>query len=165
MATFKNLNDLAKYLSSQKGTQAITGSNNMMIALKEAADLLYKLLHKQLQAYYDSYTPVDPGGYTRTFGLLNSLRISPITQNGNELSISVYFDQDSATHPSLFGGDAGFTPILINEGWEWNNNIGIHHLSYYEGFHFVEKAINEFNAKNKWGFKITKEGHYKGKKI
>lgn len=156
------MKDLAKFLNSPQGTAQVVGHQNIKHALKEAADLLYKLLHKQLQSYYNSY---EPKVYQRTYGLLNSLRISPITHSGNQFSISVYFDKGSATHPSIFGGEEGFTPILLNEGWEWNNNIGIHRLSYYEGFHFVEHAIAEFNKVNKWGFKISKDGEYRGQKL
>lgn len=163
MATFNNINDLVKYVQSKQGaTNLVLSNESIKKSLKDAADMLYKIMHRQLESYYSSYTPIV---YHRTYNLLNSLRISPIKQTGKSLSISVYFDGDSATHPSLFGGEDGFVPILLNEGWQWKNDIGVYHLSNYEGFHFIENSIDEFNKINKWGFKITKEGQYKGQDI
>jgi hypothetical protein len=155
MKQFSTLSELKNHIGSSQGQHRVFGTNKIKYTLKEAANLLYKIMFEELQAYYDSYTPVE-GGYTRTYNLLNSLRISPIIQEGNTLKISVYFDRDAATHSSLFGVEAGYVANLINEGWKWNKDIGINHLSYYEGFHFVEKSILRFNAINKWGFKISK---------
>ncbi|MNW59256.1 hypothetical protein D3C74_371640 [compost metagenome] len=153
--TFKNISELTKHINSGTENKDLVNIQKVKSSLNEAARLMEKLLYKELQAYYDSYDPVV---YERTFGLLNSLRVSPIVQRGNELVISVYFDRDSATHPSIFGGANGYTAILINDGWEWDNNIGIHRLSYFSGAHFIEKAIAEFNKVNKWGFKVSREG-------
>ncbi|QWU14443.1 hypothetical protein SAMN04487895_101755 [Paenibacillus sophorae] len=156
MPQFNNLSELEKYLNTGKGQQTVFGQRDVRKALNEAAKLLEKIMHEELEAYYASYTPVD-GGYERTYGLLNSLRISPITQVGNELHINVYFDRESATHPSIFGGEDGYVAKLINDGWSWSNtSVNIYHLSHYEGFHFVEKALQRFSSENKWGFRISK---------
>jgi hypothetical protein len=153
MKTFNSLSELSKHLNTSNGQQAVFGQKDVRKALREAASLLEKIMHDKLQEYYNSYSPVI---YERTYNLLNSLRISPIEQSGNMLMISVYFDRDSATHPSIFGGEEGYVANLINEGWKWNHDIGINHLSHYEGFHFIEKSIDEFNSRNKWGFVISK---------
>lgn len=153
MPNFNSLSELAKYIGSPAGQQTVFGQKDVRKALREAAVLLEKIMHEELEAYYASYSPTV---YERTYGLLNSLRISPITQVGNELYISVYFDRDAATHPSIFGGESGYVAQLLNEGWKWNNDIGINHLSHYSGFHFVEKSIEQFNSQNRWGFKISK---------
>lgn len=158
-----NLNDLARYIGSPHGTtQVIKNSYEISKALKEAADLLSKILQRKVQDYYDSYKPVE---YQRTYQFLNSIRISPVKHDGDKLHIEVYFDKNMATHPSIFGGESGFVPILLNEGWTWNKKTGPYRLAFYEGFHFIEKAIEEFNKINRWGFVISKEVYYKGKKI
>ncbi|QSF43266.1 hypothetical protein [Paenibacillus tianjinensis] len=154
MRNFNNLNDLSKYIGSPAGQQTVMGKKNIKNALREAAILLEKIMYEQLQDYYASYTTVI---YERTYGLLNSLRISPIKQVGNELQIMVYFDNESATHPSILGGDPGYTADIINDGWAWKDqSVDIYRFSRYDGFHFVEKSIDIFNTRNKWGFKISK---------
>ncbi|KAA9007390.1 hypothetical protein F4V43_02565 [Paenibacillus spiritus] len=154
MKSFNSLSELQKYIGTSQGQQTVMGDKEVRRSLNEAAQLLEKLLYEQLQAYYDSYTPTV---YERTYGLLNSLRISPITQVGNELQINVYFDRSMATHPSIFDGEDGYVAKLLNDGWQWRKNpANIYRLSRYEGFHFIEKAIDEFNSRNRWGFKISK---------
>lgn len=152
MPKVTSMGDLAKLISSQQGAALVATNQQVKRNLEEAANLLKSLLQQKLQDYYDSYEPLV---YERTYALLNSLRVDAVQQKGALLSIKVYFD-DSATHPSLFGGEAGFTPTLINEGWSWSNGMNIYHLSHYEGFHFVERALEAFDEQNRWGFKVTK---------
>lgn len=153
MKTFNGLYELSKHLNTPNGQQTVFGQANVKKALREVARLLEKIMHRKLQDYYASYTPIV---YERTYNLMNSLRISPIEQIGSFLTINVYFDREAATHPSIFGGENGYVANLINDGWKWNHDIGINHLSHYEGFHFVEKSIDEFNSRNRWGFTISK---------
>lgn len=154
MPNFNSLSDLAKYIGSPAGQQKVFGQKDVQQALREASKLLKDIMYEELQAYYASYTPTV---YERTYELLNSLRISPLTKVGNEMYIEVYFDREAATHPSIFGGDDAYVAKLLNDGWAWKNNPGIHHLSYYEGFHFVERSLERFSTENRWGFRISKK--------
>jgi hypothetical protein len=51
--------------------------------------------------------------------LINSLRIRPVESNGSELSVELYFDDKALMDGKpnhVPYGDAGFTPILIDQG-------------------------------------------------
>ncbi|WP_342421913.1 hypothetical protein [Paenibacillus sp. FSL E2-0178] len=156
MKWVNNLNELAKQISSPTGKQMVFGQENIRKALREATSLFEKILKEEVQAYYDSYKPVN---YERTYGMRDSLRVSPITMVGNELQISIYFDRAQSTHPSIFGGEPGYPAGLINDGWAWGSqSVNIYRLSRYEGFHFVEKAMARFESQNRWGFRVRRTG-------
>ncbi|MNH66529.1 hypothetical protein D3C73_185620 [compost metagenome] len=154
LKTVKSLKELSDYIKSNAGQQAVFGSKQIQKSLNDAAKLLKDIMQEELQNYYDSYTPTV---YERTYGLLNSLRISPLNRIGNQMQIKVYFDIDAATHESIFGGEPGYAAMLLNEGWSWHDKPGPYRLAHYEGFRFVEKSIERFVAMNKWGFRVAKD--------
>lgn len=160
---FKSISDMMKYYNSPKSQADLIDDTKIKTSLAEASKLLERILREKVQEYYDSYEPIK---YKRTYDFLNSIKISPIVREGNTYTFSVYFDQDIATHPSYFNGEDGYVPILLNEGFSWKEENQpvppIHHLSYYEGFHFVEDAIKDFNKQNKWGLTLRKEAVYHG---
>ena len=157
---FNNLIDLTKHLNSSAGLKTIMSQESVKNALKQAADLLEESIQIYIDDFYLSYFP---STYVRTYNFENSLRITPVTSNGIISSIAVYFDEDLATHPSLWGGEDGYLPFLLNDGWQWKDDTTkIYRLSNYDGFHFLEKGIDLFNSKNKWGFKVTLSKTYKG---
>ena len=128
---------------------------NVKKIMEQEGIRLMNIVQKYIDEYYDSYKPTV---YERTYAFKNSLRIEPVTQKGNILSVKIYFDDDSANHPSIFGGSDGYVPLLINDGWSWKNTqIAPYRLSHYEGFNFIEKAIEEYEKSNKYGFKIQIE--------
>ncbi len=164
MPTFKNLKELEKYINNQNnGTKLnnFTGGQLVKILEKEG-NRLKDYLEDEIQNYYNSYSPTV---YQRTYNFLNSVRITPVLQEGNQLTIKIYFDENMATHDSIFGGEDGYVPILLEYGWQWKNGMKIEHLSTYEGFHFVDKAIERYNSNNPYKFKIVKHAEHKGQVI
>jgi hypothetical protein len=160
---FNSISDLLKHYNSPKGQVDLIEDSSIRASLKEAQNLLHAILYEKVRDYYDSYTPKY---YERTYNFLNSIRTTPIIREGNQYTFTVYFDEDMGTHPSIMGGEDGYVPILLEEGWQWKNDTtNKHHFSYYEGFNFVEKAIDEFNLRNKWGLVLKKEIRYKGQYI
>ena len=153
--------------------------------LANAARRLYDCIQYYIDEYYKSYHPVI---YKRTYGYHKSLRaedIADIRVKGNTLSIGVKFSYDFAMHPNLdevYWHDKrgatyffpikdqheSFVPLLMEKGWKADGlayMIGrhVHHLTYFEGIHAVEKGIADFNRTNKYGLKIKADDFYNGK--
>lgn len=148
--SFKNINDLAKFIDSQEGQGVFLGQNEKLLLknLHQAGQLLERLLQDEIDTYYDSYDPVQ---YKRTYDFKNSLRLSsPIKSGINEWSIEIYFDEQLADH------DGAYVPTLIDEGWDIRNKTGkdIPRFTHYEGFNYVNKAVEKFNVQNKFGFQV-----------
>lgn len=164
MPTFKNFQELEKYINNQGNSSKINAMTNNQLAkvLQREGERLKTLIEEEIATYYTSYDPVQ---YERTYSFLNSVRITPVFQEGFNLSVKIYFDEDLATHDSIFGGESGYVPILINEGWKWHNKTGPYRLASYEGFNFIEKAIDNYNFQNPYGFKIVVHKEHNGKVI
>ncbi len=121
-----------------------------------------EILRAEVLRYYNSY---EPSIYNRHWGMYNSIRIDPVEIKNNRISIRVYFEPNMATHKSLFGGRSGFAPGLINYGWSWKRKRGPYRLAYYEGFHFMRKAIDRWNRENKYGLQIQSTWFHGGSLI
>ncbi|MBQ2396893.1 MAG: hypothetical protein II304_07675 [Bacteroidales bacterium] len=129
--------------------------------LKIEVDRLYNCIQKYIDEYYDSYKP-SPTGYDRTWRFQGSMYAQNFLDariKGNRIELSILFNDDLAYHPSLFGGEEGYVPLLINDGWHSKKlaaAIGheVYRLTYYEGYHFIEKGIAEFNQTNTLGIHI-----------
>ena len=157
MPTFKNLNQLDSWIQKNAMNIVLSNGKTLRTILDEEAEKLRKILLKYISAYYDSYTPTV---YERTMGLLNSLRVDAVKKDGNNISVRLWFD-DNAVHPSVFGDDQddGFVAILIDTGWQvsrgWHKDIS--HFGFQEGAHFVKNSVDEYNANNQYGFRISVE--------
>lgn len=166
MPTFSNLKDLEKYVNNQNNSSKlnILTSGQLMKVLEREGERLKGYLEEEVQNYYNSYSPTV---YTRTYNFLNSVRITPVFQEGNNLTVKIYFDEGMATHDSIFGGEDGYVPTLLEYGWQVKSDKvpNYYHLKYYEGFHFVDKAIEKYNRGNPNGFKIVKHAEHNGKVI
>jgi hypothetical protein len=158
----KSLEELKKFAGGSPTNQAYLTSNIKRV-LWDSVWKLKRILQRQIEAYYDSY---DPKYYKRTYMFQRSLRTEEIIANGNEIAVRIYFDEKYATHPSVVynrgkKGEDGFVPILLNYGWRWRKNSDLYyHFSTYEGFNFVEKAVNEFNTQKHGHIKITLEAKH-----
>jgi hypothetical protein len=161
VAIHRSLDDLSKHLGTSSGMKMLLNKDNIKIALKQAGELLRESIQIYIDEFYDSYFP---STYVRTYNFENSLEISPVKSDGIVHSIGIYFNQDLATHPSLWGGEDGYLPFLLNDGWQWKNHseVDIYRFSHYDGFHFIEKGIQRFNSLNRWGFKIILSKTYNG---
>lgn len=124
-------------------------------ALKSEAQRLQQILIKHINAYYASYDPVQ---YSRTYQMRDSVKVETSVK---DMSIAVYFNQ-KAYHPSLLGGNPGFTPVLIDSGWVWKNqSVPIYRFTAYEGYGFIQQAVDEFNRTTKYKFQVKVESKYK----
>lgn len=64
---------------------------------------------------------------------------------------------ENAIHDSVVTGKKANAFWLINDGWKVKKAVpfkGIYRFGYYEGAHFVEDAIAEFQKTNPYGIKI-----------
>ena len=128
--------------------------------LEKAVDYLYDCMDNQILAYYASYTPII---YQRTHDLLDSLYAENFFEarvSGTRIELSVSFRDSMAYHRNLFDDHDSFVPLLVNFGWHskgLESAIGkaVPRLTYYEGFHMVERAIMQFNQQNPFGMRIS----------
>lgn len=160
MPEFKNLSDLSKYVDKQQGNITVNKVQLTQI-LERELKRLEGYIKEEIQNYLNSYTPTV---YERTGNWMESVRISPVTQVGNYLQASIYFDNALANHPSLFGGEPGYVPWLMEVGWHWRDDKQprTYRLSDFEGTHYIAKAVERFNSENRHGIKVTVT--YNGKK-
>lgn len=158
MPSFRNMADLNRYLKTRAGDVKMSDGRDLKTVLADEAVRLKGLVRKHIWLWYQSYSPVE---YERTHNLVNTVRIAPVKQNGDEISVRVYFDHDEATYPSVFpGGEEGFVPILIDQGWRVKKDVwfrDIHMFGHFEGAGFVAAAVAEYNANNPFGFKVIVE--------
>lgn len=121
--------------------------------LKSEAARLKGLIEKYINEYYASYDPVV---YRRTNSLRNGVRVDTEVKNR---SIDIYFDDDIVWGQSVkskSGEPWGFTPILIDAGWSIKTNKPIRKrmFDYYEGYHFLQSALDEFEKNNPYDLHI-----------
>lgn len=123
----------------------LTGKDAKQI-LEREANRLKAILDKWIQAYYDSYTPTQ---YKRTYKFLNSVRVGVVKEELGRLVVNVEFNDDMVTR------DEAYLPLLLDKGWNQEDRSGAYHFDWYLGFHFIRKAINEYNKTNNLGVKVT----------
>lgn len=138
-------------------------SNGKTVAdeIKHHAAVLADCIQYELDAVYDSYSPVL---YRRTYGLYNSLYIDDkieisVTAKGANLSIGLHFD-DLAIHKGFDGSDAD-TPILINDGWQTHGSFAnVPYFGYREATHFIENGVARYkkSVSNPFAVEVTKNG-------
>lgn len=145
---------------------------------------LYDCIQYYIDEYYRSYTP---HVYERTYRLQGALYaedIADIRIVGNTLHISVAFHRDLDIHPSLNGIEwwdeydtyhyidlnphESSVVRLMNDGWYAHGLeriIGrrVRNLTYFDGIHFIERGIEDYNKTNKLGIKINTDNFYSGK--
>ena len=138
-------------------------SNGLTIRqnLEKAVDYLYDCVDNFIQEYYLSYTPKI---YQRTYDFQDSLYADDFIHarvNGNRIELSVSFRPSMAYHKNLFGDHMSYVPLLINNGWhskKLEDRMGgkeIPHFTRYDGYHFLERAVQMFNRTNPYGVYIS----------
>ena len=129
--------------------------------LMEAVDYLYECVQTEIDLMYDSYVPEVYERRPYHESLRSALYAEDFLDariKGNSIEISLKFS--SNVRAMNFNGDhESNTGLLMNYGWKaprLENHIGheVWRLTYYEGWHFLEKGIAAFNRGNKWGVKI-----------
>lgn len=126
--------------------------------LKREADRLRDCIQARIDDYYEN-TP--EGEYKRTYrwqGSLYAEDIVDIRIVGNRLELSLLFHPSLANHPSLFGQGDGYVPALMNDGWtakKLERRFGvIEGFTRFEGIHYIENGIDDFNKTNTLGIHI-----------
>ncbi len=157
MPTFNNINDLAKYIGTPKGSDQILNEKNIRSVLTKEAKRLEKYLKEELNAYFSSYDPVV---YERTGDTVRSIEVrTPKRIGQNQWSIEIGFNESLAMHPSYIGEDQpdGYTPWLLETGWSISGKVGFSRPMFTEhpGTQYITKAVSRFNRDNPYGLKIT----------
>ena len=156
MPIFNSTNALANYLNSPTGQAAVMSSEAGQILLRRQVKRLKECIIKQVNEYYSSYSPTM---YDRKYGLQSSLEIeSDIEVTLTGMTINVGFSGGDAYSPSLYGDGDAYTPSLINYGWQVKKDVwfkDIYHFGYYEGFHFLEKGIADWQSGNTEGVRVV----------
>lgn len=135
----------------------MNNGNTVQMELEKHARILADCILEELDKVYSSYSPVV---YKRTYDLYNSVAIDNVVKvevgaKGTTLSMRVYFD-DRAIHSGMFGDSANVAELL-NNGWTIKKDIWfkeIYHFGYYEGAHFIEKAIQKYRSRVSNPFEI-----------
>ena len=149
-------------------------SNGRTLAenLYSEANRLRDCIQNRLEIYLHTH-PYRYGGtkptYERTGGLEGSLTVDDILSIrvvGNTLELDIFFDE-GAIHKSGDGiigwegnGDEVNVAYLLNYGYRVKKDVWFkdyENFGYREGANFVEDGIDDFNATNTLGIKITKK--------
>ena len=119
--------------------------------LKSEVNRLKDMLQYNIDKYINSYTPVQ---YTRTGQFQKSIRVSDITVKDNQLSATIYFDDNAVVRRSGYGMDwAGNGQkvnilILMDKGYKVSKPVYFRDIPNF-GFRnaglFIESAIDDFN--------------------
>lgn len=152
------LNKLIKELNPKYITYPGTNLTYEQILKKE----LYRfkdILQKHIDDYYDSYKPVVYDRGNHGGNLRQSLTVDDICElsSKNRMITCRLLVNENAIHNSIINGEEANAFWLINDGWKVRKNTwfkDIYRFGYYEGAHFVEKAVKEFEKSSKYGIKI-----------
>lgn len=157
MPTFNNVRELKKWIESQHGQGSVLNDDNVRKILQDAGRELEGYLKAELNAYFSSY---DPKVYKRTGNTMKAIQVGePKRINANEWSLEITFDDGLANHPSVFGQEDGYTPWLLEVGWNIEDKVGYSRPMFtdHPGTEYIKKAVAKFNASNPHGLKVTVE--------
>lgn len=141
--------------------------------VEQEAKRLKEEIAKHIDAYYTWYSPKK---YHRTQPIPNIRRALSIKFDKANSEWVIYFDADMVMHPSIFTTENGngtpryakkrFVPTLIDEGWRWKSGVKQPNdmFTNYEGYHFIQKALNDYKASTKNPVQIDiKTAYHKSK--
>ncbi len=119
--------------------------------LKSEMNRLKNMIQHNIDKYVNSYTPVQ---YERTGQFQKSIRIGDITVKDNQLSATIYFDDNAVFRRSGYGMDwAGNGQkvnilVLMDRGYKVTKPVYFRDIPNF-GFRnaglFIESAIDDFN--------------------
>lgn len=121
------------------------------------------ILQKYMLAYYNSYSPVvyERGEWEGNF--LDSLTVDDTVEmsaNGKQLICKVIINENAIHKSRVTKTKYANAFWLLEDGWSVNENVpfaDIYRFGYFEGAHFVENAVQEFNSTNRYGLTIRVE--------
>lgn len=129
--------------------------------LMEAVDYLYMCIQREIDNMYEEYTPKVYERRPWHEGLRSALYAEDFLDariKGNSIEVSLKFSNNVWAW-NFNGNHESNVALLMNYGWKaprLEDYIGheVWRLTYYEGWHFLEKGIAAFNRGNRWGVKI-----------
>lgn len=120
---------------------------------------LKDILQQKIEDYYDSYSPTVYKRGQHGGDLHNALSVDDIctvSANGMRLTMNITVN-DNAIHNSIIDGSEANAFWLVNDGWEVKKDVwfkDIYRFGYFEGAHYVEEAVEEFEKTSKYGIKV-----------
>jgi hypothetical protein len=157
MPTFNSISDLHNWFNSSHGQNSVIVESQIKQVLSDAGRELEHLMIEELNNYFDSY---EPKVYKRTGNTIASIRVGePRKISINQWSLDITFDESLANHPSVFGQEQGYTPWLLEVGWNIENKVVYSRPMFtkHPGTHYIQKAVERFNANNPHGLFVTVE--------
>lgn len=117
------------------------------------------ILQSHINSYYSSYHPHIYERGKHGGNLRKSIKVDEICKlsSKDKLITCRVLINENAIHDSVATGKKANAFWLINDGWKVKKEVpfkGIYRFGYYEGAHFVEDAIAEFQKTNPYGIKI-----------
>ncbi len=118
-----------------------------------------KILEKYINNYYNSYIPSVYERGKNKGNLKYSLdldKICEISSTGKLITCRILINENTI-HESIITGNNSNALWLINDGWQVKKNVwfkNIYRFGYYEGAHFIEDAIKEFESTTKYNIKV-----------
>ena len=127
--------------------------------LKKELHRFKDILQRHIDDYYSSYTPIVYDRNNHGGNLRQSLTVDDICELSlkNKMITCRILINENAIHNSILDNSKANAFWLINDGWEVKQNVwfkDIYRFGHYEGAHYVENAIEEFEKTNQHGIKI-----------
>lgn len=137
--------------------------------MENYAERLKRAVQRQIDGYYDSYSPKV---YDRKDWFRKSLEMN-IKKTNNNIEIVIGFNNKYAWHPSIIkkyrdtNRYRGYVPILLDMGWEWKSMPPKikHRFHWYEGYSFMEEAIQSVAQYKPTGLEVNLVAQYEGEII
>lgn len=153
--------NLEKYLKSINPLDIKYGKTNLTYhqVLQNETIRFKNILQKKIEDYYDSYSPAvyerrKHGGNLKD--VLTVDDICSVSANGMKITMNVNINEN-AIHNSILDDSEANAFWLINDGWSVKKDVwfkDIYRFGHYEGAHFVEDAVEEFERTSKYGIKV-----------
>lgn len=126
--------------------------------LMEAVDYLYMCIQSEIDTMYESYTPKRYERRPYHESLRSSLYAEDFLDariKNNSIELSLKFSNNvwawnfNHDHKSPVN-------ILMLKGWKWKGYDGdSDRFHRFEGYDFLSRGIQRFNAHNKWGVSVS----------
>lgn len=127
--------------------------------LQNEAKRLKSILQKNIEDYYNSYSPAVYQRGQHGGNLLDSLSLDDvcdISADGMKLTINININEN-AIHNSILDDSEANAFWLVNDGWKVKKDVwfkDVYRFGYYEGAHYVENAVEEFERTSKYRIKV-----------
>lgn len=157
-------------IESQLRKIVVTKNGETLVEkLKREVDRLYDCIQWYIDKWYNTYSPVL---YERTYrfqGAMYAEDIIDIRVVGNAITLRILFDDSLSYHFNVNNKHESFVPMLMNSGWiahKLEDRIGIvKNFTRFEGIHYIENGIRDWNHANSLGIWINAISTYDGDKI